>query len=232
MTFKDHFSGHADGYEAFRPTCPPDLFDDLASLAPSHDLAWDCATGNGQAAYGLTPHFRAVIATDASAGQVAQARPHERVRYLVSPAERSPLADRSVDLVTAAQALHWIDLPCFYDEVRRVCRPGAVLACWCDQLHAIDPQVDGVVCRYYAETVGPYWPPERLLVEAGYRTLPFPFEELDPASFRMSLRWDLARLMGYLGTWSSSQRYQADRGRDPLARISHNWNGIGLPCVP
>ena len=118
--------------------------------------------------------------------------------------------------MTVAQALHWLDHRPFYAEVRRACRPGAVLACWCYQLHAIDPAVDAVVGHFYSEVVGAYWPPERLLVEAGYRTLPFPFEELTPPSFRMTQRWGLDRLLGYLGTWSSSQRYRADRGRDPL----------------
>jgi hypothetical protein len=66
MTFPDHFSDHADLYEAFRPAYPDALFAYLTSLVPSHDLAWDCATGNVQAALGLTPHFRAVVVADAS----------------------------------------------------------------------------------------------------------------------------------------------------------------------
>src|SRR3954454_11842179 len=105
--FKDHFSGHADGYGAFRPTYPPALFEYLATMAPGHELAWDCATGNGQAAVGLAPSFRSVLATDASARQIDQSRPHERVRYVVAPADRAPTPDGSVDLVTVAQALHW-----------------------------------------------------------------------------------------------------------------------------
>jgi hypothetical protein len=118
--FKDHYSGHADLYRAFRPTYPAALFEHLASLALGHDLAWDCATGNGQAALALTPFFRSVVATDASSQQVAQARPHDRITYRVAPAERTALGDASVDLVTVAQALHWFDLPAFYAEVRRV----------------------------------------------------------------------------------------------------------------
>ena len=78
MTFPDYFSDHAHRYEAYRPTYPDSLFAYLASLVPAHDLAWDCATGNGQAALGLTPHFRTIIATDASPGQIAQAHPHPR----------------------------------------------------------------------------------------------------------------------------------------------------------
>jgi hypothetical protein len=219
MAFKDHFSGHADRYAAFRPTYPATLFGYLASLTPGHDLAWDCATGSGQAALALTPFFRSVAASDASENQIAQARPHEKVRYLVAPAERTPLPDGSVELVTVAQALHWLDLPRFYAEVRRVVHPSGMIAAWCYQLHTIGPEIDAVVRRLYADILGEYWPPERGLVEAGYRTLPFPFQEVAPPPFAMAQAWDLPCLLGYLGTWSSAQRYRAEVGSDPIDLI-------------
>ena len=216
MAFQDHFSGHADRYGAFRPTYPEALFADLADLAPGRDLAWDCATGNGQAAVALAPFFREVVATDASPEQIEQARPDPKVRYLVAPAESAPLPDASADLVAVAQALHWFDLPRFYDEVRRVARPGGILAVWTYNLHAITPEVDAVVHYFYSEVVGEFWPRERRLVEESYRSLPFPFEELAAPPFPMSARWDLAHLLGYLDTWSASQRYRARHGTDPL----------------
>jgi hypothetical protein len=76
MTFNDHFSDAAEDYQAYRPKYPEDLFSYLNSLSPGHDLAWDCATGNGQAALGLTPYFDAIVATDASRQQIAKAHPH------------------------------------------------------------------------------------------------------------------------------------------------------------
>jgi SAM-dependent methyltransferase len=217
MIFQDHFSGHAPQYEAFRPIYPAALFAHLAALAPGRDLAWDCATGNGQAALAIAPYFRSVLATDASPQQIAQARPHASVRYEVAPAERAPLPDAAVDLVTVAQALHWFNRPRFYAEVRRVARPGGILAAWSYGLHAISPEVDAVVHRLYAEILGEYWPPERRWVEEEYKTLWFPFEEVVAPSFPMTERWDFARLLGYLGTWSATQRYQqAKHGADPL----------------
>src|SRR5580704_8188572 len=107
MAFKDHFSGHADQYGAYRPKYPPALFDHVARIAPAKGLAWDCATGNGQAATELAEHFRAVVATDASRQQLAEAPAHDRIAYVVAAAERSPIASSSVDLVTVAQAIHW-----------------------------------------------------------------------------------------------------------------------------
>jgi hypothetical protein len=216
---KDHFSGHADRYEAFRPTYPEALFAYLAALCPFHDLAWDCATGNGQAAVPLAAYFRAVIATDASQKQIDQARPREKVRYLVAPADKVPIDQASVDLVTVAQALHWLDLTGFYAEVRRVARPGCVIAVWCYQLNTIAPKIDATIHRLYADIVGADWPPERRLVEEGYRTLDFSFQEFALPPFQMVHSWDLEHLLGYLGSWSSVQRYRTRTGLDPLELV-------------
>jgi len=214
--FKDHFSGHADTYEAFRPNYPVELFEYLASIAPGHELAWDCATGNGQAALGVAPYFSAVIATDASARQIEQARPGKNVRYSVAPASAAPTGDATVDLITVAQALHWFDLTAFYTEVRRVARPDAIVAVWCYEMHSITPAIDAIVSRLYHDIVGAYWPPERKLVEDGYSTMEFPFETVTPPQFRMAENWDFSRFIGYLGTWSSVKRYQGATGDHPV----------------
>jgi SAM-dependent methyltransferase len=221
MSFKDkdHFSGHADCYEAFRPTYPNALFEYLASLCPVHDLAWDCATGNGQAAVPLAAYFHRVIATDASAKQIEQANGPDNIQFTVAGADSAPIDDGSADLVTVAQALHWFDIPRFYAEVSRVGRPGGILAVWCYQLQAITPEIDALVHHLYSDTVGADWPPERRLVEEGYRTIAFPFEELTSPPFQMQHSWNLERLRGYLSSWSSTQRYRARTGQDPLELI-------------
>ena len=216
---KDHFSGHADRYEASRPTYPDALFGYLSSLCPHRQFAWDCATGNGQAAVVLARYFSTIIATDASQKQIDHARPHEKVQYRVAPADASTLANASVDLVTVAQALHWFDLPRFYTEVRRVARPDGLIAVWCYQLHTVTDEVDAIVERYYADVVGADWPPERRLVEEGYRTLAFPFDEIAPPPFQMVHRWDLRQVLGYVESWSATQRYRKRTGADPLDLI-------------
>ncbi len=218
--FQDHFSGHAADYARFRPHYPLALFEWLAQVAPARELAWDCATGNGQAAVALAAYFAEVHATDASAEQVAQAQPHPGVRYVVAPAEASGLADTTVDLVTVAQALHWFDLDRFYGEVRRVLKPAGVLAVWSYGLFECAPAVDAAVRRLYADIVGPYWPMERRLVEQGYQSLPFPFAELQVPAFAMEAQWTLAETAGYLNTWSAVQRYRNDRSEDPLQRVA------------
>lgn len=219
MTFKDHFSGRSPDYRKYRPAYPPALFVYLAGVAPARDLVWDCGTGNGQAAVGLAEHFVRVIATDPSAEQLAEATPHPRVEYAIASAESSPLPDGTADLVTVAQALHWFDFDRFYAEVRRVCRPGGVCAVWSYGFHRVNPAVDRVLDRFEGEFVGPYWPPERRYVNERYRTIPFPFPELPAPHFEMAVEWDLPGVLGYLGTWSSTKRFLAAHGFDPVERL-------------
>lgn len=219
MAFKDHFSSHAADYARYRPHYPAELYAALAARCEDHALAWDCGTGNGQAAVGLAAHFDRVVATDASAEQIAQAEPHPRVTYHVAPAPRSPLAGASADLVTVAQAIHWFDVDAFYAEVRRVLKPGGALAVWTYGLQRVAPEIDPLLDRFYRAIVGPYWPPERRHVDAAYRTLPFPFAEESLPVPPMTMDWTLDELLGYLGTWSASQRYLRATGEDPVAQI-------------
>lgn len=215
QTFKDHFSKQAAEYAKFRPRYPKELFRWLASIAPSKDLAWDCATGNGQAAVELAEVFDRVIATDASEKQVANAEQHPGVEYRVAAAEASGLEAGTVDLITVAQALHWFDLEKFYSEVRRVLKPRGVLAAWAYKLATVSPAIDAVVNRYYSDIVGPYWPPERVLVEK-FEELPFPFPAAAAPPFEMVAEWSAENVLGYLRTWSATQRFMAAEKRDPL----------------
>ncbi|HET7675687.1 MAG TPA: class I SAM-dependent methyltransferase [Gammaproteobacteria bacterium] len=219
MKFKDHFSGHAALYTRYRPTYPDALYAFLARLAPANDCAWDCATGNGQAARGLARHFRRVIATDASAEQIANAQPDARVEYRVAPARGSSLDNHSVALVTVAQALHWFDVEQFYAEVRRVLAPRGIVAVWSYALMKISPAIDAVVLHLYGPITGAYWPPERRHTENGYADLPFPFEPVQAPAFAMTADWDFAQLAGYLRTWSGVQRYLKATGRNPVGEV-------------
>jgi SAM-dependent methyltransferase len=221
--FHDHFSGHAADYRQHRPGYPAELFEWLASLAPTRDLAWDCATGNGQAATALAPHFRQVVATDASAQQIAQAEAIANVRYAVAPAERAPLADRGVDLITVAQALHWLNHEAFFAEVWRVAAPRGIIAAWAYDLHRVSPEVDQVLDRFQDEYVGPRWPPERAHVVAGYATIPWPFEVVPAPAFDMVCRWTLADMLAYMATWSATKRFVAAQQFDPIGKLADEF---------
>lgn len=230
-SFADHFSGHASEYARYRPDYPKELFRYLAELSPSRRRAWDCATGNGQAAAGLARHFEEVFASDGSVRQIESAVPHPRVRYRVAPAEDSGLEERSVDLVTVAQALHWFDLERFWKEVARVLVPEGVVAAWCYDLLVVGPDVDPLLSHLYRDIVGPYWPRERGIVEHGYGALAFPFREIDPPRFQIEKRWTLPELEGYLRTWSATRRFFEATGEDPVARIERELAGVWGPAT-
>ncbi|HMB52179.1 MAG TPA: class I SAM-dependent methyltransferase, partial [Thermoanaerobaculia bacterium] len=218
--FHDHFSAVAGDYARHRPTYPSALFDWLATLPANREHAWDCATGSGQAARELGKHFGRVTATDASTQQLAKAAPAENVEYRVATAEESGLADASVDLVTVAQAVHWFDLERFWPEVRRVLVDGGLVAVWSYELFTVNDAVDAVVWRLYRDVVGEHWPPQRKMVETGYRDLWFPFDEVEVPELEMVAEWDLERVMGYLRTWSASKRWaEAHGGRDPVRMV-------------
>src|SRR2546427_6799557 len=158
--FRDHFSAVAAGYAAYRPHYPDALFAYLASLPPRRDLAWDCACGNGQATLGLATHFTRVIGTDASPAQLEFATPHPRIEYRVGLAERSGLSQGSTDLVTVAQALHWIELEKFYAEVRRVLTPWGGAAGWVyPKAPLANPRRDGQLTTLYPPPPRPPSPP-------------------------------------------------------------------------
>jgi SAM-dependent methyltransferase len=234
QTFSDHFSRVAARYADFRPHYPAALFDYLVTLAPRTALVWDCAAGNGQATVDLAARFDHVVATDASADQIAAATPRPNVEYRVALAEQSGLPPESVGLVTVAQALHWFKFDQFHAEVNRALKPGGVLAVWAYGINEVEGDaVNRLVRDYYDDIVGPYWPPERTLVEEGYRTIPFPFAEIRAPEFCMEAHWTLEQLLGYFSTWSATNRYLKAKGTNPLeplaAALKPVWGDASAP---
>jgi ubiquinone/menaquinone biosynthesis C-methylase UbiE len=227
--FKDLFSSNSKEYASSRPKYPRSLFVFLAGLVQHRNLAWDCATGNGQAAVFLSEYFEQVIASDASKEQIENAQPRDNIRYEIFPAERTNLVDSSVDLITIAQALHWFDLDDFYKEAKRVLRKDdndggggggrGVIAAWAYGLHSVSPEIDNIMHLLYEDVLGSYWPKERKIVENKYQNIPFPFHEIDTPVFQIELDWSLSELIGYLYTWSSVQKFIEKNNSDPVKQV-------------
>lgn len=233
MSFKDHFSGHSSLYAQARPHYPEALFAWIAEQAPAHECVWDAGCGNGQASVALARHFERVVATDPSERQIAQAVPDPRVEYRAEPAEHTSLAAQSADAVTVAQALHWFDLAAFVAEVRRVARPGALFAAWAYANCSVTPAVDAVVAELYDGVLGPYWPPERALVDEGYASLALPFVPVPAPALEMRVDWDAAQFLAYLSSWSATQRHRRATGVDAVAAVAEElraaWGDPGQP---
>lgn len=212
MAFKDFFSEKSSAYKKYRPDYPEELFTFLASLAGGREIAWDCATGSGQCAHGLTPFFEKIIATDGSANQIGNVTPHPAIEYRVMLAERTAFAPESFDLITVGQALHWFDTVAFFNEAKRVLKSSGVLAVWTYNLLEISGELDQVINDFYSKDLASYWPVERKHVEARYSTIDFPFQHTQPRLFRMEKHWSFQQLLGYILSWSAVKRYLCQHG--------------------
>jgi len=216
---KNPFSTEAAEYVHLRPTYPDELFAFLATVVPSRAFAWDCATGNGQAATHLAGYFGRVVATDESGEMIAHAPRDPRIIYRVAEAEDSGLDDRSVDLVTVASAIHWFDLDKFYAEVRRVVKPGGTIAAWTYYTPVFDSEIDAVIQRLIHEVLGPYWDERLHYVVDEFHDLPFPFEQIEAPPFQTDMKWSMQDLLAYFETWSSSVKYREANHARPTALI-------------
>ncbi len=213
------FAGEAAQYAHLRPTYPEGLFDFLSATVAAPEVAWDCATGNGQAATHLARHFERVIATDESAEMIGQAPRDPRIAYRVSEAEDSGIDASSVDLVTVASAIHWFDLSRFYAEVRRVVKPGGVLAAWTYYTPVFGNEIDDIIKRLAHDVLEDYWDARLHYVVDEFHDLPFPFEPIEAPAFRTDMMWDMQDLLGYFETWSSALKYRETNGSPSTALI-------------
>ncbi|MCD6062764.1 MAG: methylase involved in ubiquinone/menaquinone biosynthesis [Flavipsychrobacter sp.] len=226
---KDLFSKQSATYAASRPKYPDELYDFIFGITQNFDTAWDCGTGNGQAAMRLAGRFAQVIATDLSEKQISYAVPKENIIYKVARAEDSGLDDNSVDLVTVGTALHWFDFDKFYSEVARVARKGARIIVWVYAPFRSESAIDEILDNFTYKLLGPYWDAERKWVDEQYKTIPFPFEEIPAPALTIRLSWTLEQFMGFLHSWSSVQHYITQNGSDPVEIIRAQLEAIWKP---
>jgi SAM-dependent methyltransferase len=221
----EYFSARSSDYSRYRPHYPAEWFDWLAPQCAEQSLAWDCACGSGQATEELARRFKEVIATDASADQRRNAPLLPNVEWRLASGEASGLEDGRVDLVTVAQALHWLDLPRFWQECRRVSKPEGIIAVWGYGIASLIHQSTNQIFKdFYHMVVGEYWPKERRMVEEGYVGIDFPFQEIPVPLFEMVQSWDVEHLAGYCSSWSATDRYRKATGYDPIPELREKLN--------
>ncbi len=216
----DYFSPLAHTYAKHRPHYPDSLFRYLSGLTSASHWAWDAGTGSGQAAIGLTPYFDRVYATDRSELQIRHALRNPGICYAAAVSSASALATESIDLIVAAQALHWFDRPGFFAEAARVLKPAGVIAAWCYGRLRVSSDVQPIVDRLY-QTVQSFWPQGRELVDNAYRSIEFPFNEtaITP-DFMIECSWTADDLLGYMHTWTATQRYRDHHQSDPVEAVA------------
>jgi len=225
---KDNFSKQSGIYAKYRPGYPPALYDRILKQLDYKEAAWDCGTGNGQAAKELSYAFTKVFATDISQKQIDHAFQKENIIYSVQPAEQTNFPAKSFDLVTVAQALHWFRFDEFYAEVKRVSKQGGIFAGWTYSLLRISDTINKLIEDHHYKTLGGYWDDERKYVDEEYRNIPFPFSKINTPVFTMDYNWAIEELEGYLNTWSALQKFTRKNNYNPvdelIKRIKPFWN--------
>ncbi|XP_076436873.1 putative methyltransferase DDB_G0268948 [Babylonia areolata] len=216
----------ADAYVKYRPTYGSDVSQTIINFCQENpsakfSLAIDIGCGSGQSTIPLTHHFRKVVGLDVSDAQISKAPSHiPNLSFQVGPAEDLCFVDSgSVDLVTVATALHWIDLQRFYPEVERVLRPGGVLAAYCYGVACPDePLARDIVVWFCNDLLSPYWSERVKHVFQHYRSisLPFPGWRRND-SLKIEKCWSVEELVGFLSSMSAYQKY-----------ISHNPSSCAM----
>ncbi|MEB2776399.1 class I SAM-dependent methyltransferase [Algoriphagus sp. D3-2-R+10] len=225
---KDNFSTQSDKYAKYRPTYPSDLFSYLNSIIQNKQSAWDCGTGNGQVAYELAKTFDNVYATDISQSQIDNALQADYISYSVQPAEKTNFDNSSFDLIVVAQAIHWFDFEHFYNEVRRTAKENALLCVVGYGKVEVSEQIDVLIGDFYENVIGEYWDKERKYIDENYKSIPFPFNEIQTPDFVNTQHWTLGHLIGYLNTWSAVKHFIRQNNYNPIdklkAEIEQLWD--------
>lgn len=217
-------STESDKYARYRPGYPQELFDFIEGLLEEKKKAWDCGTGKGQVASHLSEFMQQVEGTDISRQQLKNAIQRPNIIYSVQPAEKTGFKEKNFDLVTVAQAVHWFEMEKFFREVKRVTKPGGIIAVMGYGLFRSSLETNRIIDHFYRDIIGPYWEEERKYLEEKYSTISFPFEEIRVPDFQLNEKWSYERLMGYLRTWSAVKKYKKEKGKDPVALIEKDLN--------
>lgn len=219
---KDNFSTKSANYKAYRPGYPTEIFDLIKENLTSFEKAWDCGAGNGQIANEIATFFKQVEATDISGNQIANAVKKNNIHYSVQPAEETNFNNNVFDLVISAQAVHWFDFERFYAEIRRCLKPDGLVIIMGYGLFRSNSAAKDVITKFYNETIGSYWDPERKYLDDKYQTIPFPFKEQKTLEFEQKYNWDIEHLLGYLRTWSAVKHYERENNQDPVSLIEND----------
>ena len=225
---EDHFSTIASQYVRGRFGYPRELYQFLFDQCPSHDFAWDCATGTGKSAQDLAQTFNQVIATNISTELLQLATPHPRITYRFASAEDSGLDTESVDLITVAQAIHWFDLPQFWTEATRVIKPGGVMAFWGYNWPIVNAGIDQVL-EEFKSIIAESWPERIAILNDGYVSIRPPLLEIPSPVFEATAQWGLQDYLSHLNSWSATRYYREQTGENAsdkfMGAFTEAWIG-------
>jgi ubiquinone/menaquinone biosynthesis C-methylase UbiE len=188
------FGETATTYQEYRPSWPAETAAWLTGTEPGGPAegraldVLDLGAGTGKLTETLVAAGHRVTAVDPSEGMLAVLQGRlPQVQTEVAAAEVLPFPDDSFDVVTVAQAWHWVDQPVAAAECARVLRPGGHLAvawhlrdpsvAWFDELMLLVGEPDyqnqeSIRIRTTLEIPPPFGPTEKTTFEYGLRLTP------------------------------------------------------------
>jgi len=217
--YTDYYTNQAREYAEYRPTYPEELYNFLVDYAPKNSKVLDCCTGTGQAALELAKRFRCITAIDINKEQIKYATKRDNIAYRVAAAEQSGIDANSIDLITVATGIHWLNLEEFYCEAKRILTPQGIIAIWGYGATSITPEIDSILDHFTGVTLKDYWDDALWLAWNDYEGLPFPFKTIGDPGFMITKELTLDELRNYLFTWTTYQRYIKERESDPYEEI-------------
>ncbi|XP_045584288.2 putative methyltransferase DDB_G0268948 [Procambarus clarkii] len=237
MTFSDpEIVKH---YVRCRPAPPHSLINTVINFLKEKmktplEVCVDAGCGSGQNTELYSRHFTRVLGVDVSDAQIAAARSnsqHHNVSYRVGLAEQLPVESASVDLVTCCISVHWFDLDAFYSEVRRVLRPGGVLACY--SYHIFSPIYRGKnlsqTFEQFLESIQQYWPKGIVHLKSNLATLPvFSDEEVSygEGKFTVEREVTFADTLEYVESMSLLKNFLEAEGKDSVTKLISNLKQV------
>ncbi|KAL4946529.1 hypothetical protein BDV06DRAFT_182340 [Aspergillus oleicola] len=203
-TFRDYTTDQGKNYAQNRLDYHPALYNAIVAhhttTGGQLNTLIDVGCGPGNVATNLSKHFKQTIGLDPSEGMIATARslnnltppvpgadqPTQPLRFEVSTAEDlgsnlSPaIADGSIDLIVAATAAHWFDMPKFWRSAARVLKPGGSVAIWGSGNLRVEPgtpNLDAIQARIdrFEEDISKYFLPGNLLTRGLYKDIGLPW---------------------------------------------------------
>lgn len=160
-------------YNTARPSYPDVFYNTIVDFhneveGNTTDFAIDVGCGSGFAAFKLTEFFEKVLGTDLSKTMIEQCKNDPRaaqigskIEFAVAPAEKAPstVEANSVDLITAAECVHWMNHPQFFSESARILKKNGTLAYWfyLDPVFVNQPRANEIYTDYtYGSSVEKY----------------------------------------------------------------------------
>lgn len=228
--------GQADKYALARPRYPSELLEQVRTLTDPCRLSVDVGCGSGQLTIPLADWSEAVIGVDRSPEQIRAATKHHRVTYHAGDAYELPVENETVDLLTIAQAMHWLDMPRFFAEVKRILRPQGTFAVLGYAVPRLQhPEMEKSFKHYYYDILGSdkepgepgcYWDVSRPLLDRGFAKTSFPFHHVARCWHEDHRSMALGSFADYLKSFSAYQTYTR-KNEDPLPTLLNELRAAG-----